>query len=188
MASPLDVIAALTARERHLIAGMSGYADDVAALPDQLAALAAAITALAREGVAYALIGGIAVGIRSGVPRATIDVDLAVPADADRERLAAVMTAAGFRLTGSFEHSINFRHPSGEPVQLALDPAFDPMIARAEAVAFGDGVLRVVTSADLIAMKRRAAADPRRRRSKSLRDLADVALLEGDVAEDDEGW
>ena len=73
-------------------------------------------------------------------------------------------------------------------MQLALDPAFDPMIARAESMRFGELELPVVTTDDLIAMKRRAAADPARRRSKALRDQADVALLEGDVPDPHEGW
>ena len=34
----------------------------------------------------------------------------------------------------------------------------------------------------------RAAANPARRRSKALRDQADVALLRGDVPDPDEGW
>jgi hypothetical protein len=46
----------------------------------------------------------------------------------------------------------------------------------------------VVTKDDLIAMKRRAAADPARRKSKRLRDQADVELLLGDVPHPDEGW
>jgi len=37
-------------------------------------------------------------------------------------------------------------------------------------------------------MKRMAASDPARRRSKVLRDQADIALLEGDVPQPDEGW
>jgi hypothetical protein len=37
-------------------------------------------------------------------------------------------------------------------------------------------------------MKRRAAADPGRRQSKAPRDRADIALLEGDVPSEDEGW
>jgi hypothetical protein len=45
-----------------------------------------------------------------------------------------------------------------------------------------------VTTEDLVAMKQRAAADPARRRSKALRDEADVALLRGDVPDPDEGW
>ena len=83
---------------------------------------------------------------------------------------------------------MNFRHPSGEPVQIVLDPQFDPMIARAEPIQSGDVTVRVVTTADLIEMKERAAADPARRRSKALRDAADVALLRGDVPDPDEGW
>jgi hypothetical protein len=62
------------------------------------------------------------------------------------------------------------------------------MIERAEAMAFGSLVLHVVTKADLIAMKQRAAADPGQRRSKALRDQADIALLEGDVPDAHEGW
>jgi hypothetical protein len=46
----------------------------------------------------------------------------------------------------------------------------------------------VVTTEDLIVMKERAAADPARRRSKTLRDQADIALLRGDVPRPDEGW
>jgi hypothetical protein len=45
-----------------------------------------------------------------------------------------------------------------------------------------------VTLADLIETKERAASDPSRRRSKALRERADIELLHGDVAEQDEGW
>lgn len=62
------------------------------------------------------------------------------------------------------------------------------MVERAESVGVGDAVVRVVTRADLIAMKERAARDPGRRRSRALRDLADLELLRGDVPEPDEGW
>jgi hypothetical protein len=37
-------------------------------------------------------------------------------------------------------------------------------------------------------MKERAAASPRRRASKALRDRADIALLRGDIPNEDEGW
>jgi len=62
------------------------------------------------------------------------------------------------------------------------------MIDRAEPLEIAGLRVRVVTTEDLIAMKRRAAADPARRRSKALRDEADVALLRGDVPDPDEGW
>jgi hypothetical protein len=150
--------------------------------------MAAAVAVFAEGGVDYALIGGLAVGIRSGIPRATLDVDFAIATDADRRALTRRMLARGFLLSGEFAHSINFKHESGEPVQLAFDAAFDPMIVRAEALDFGDLTLRVVTKVDLIEMKKRAAGDPARRRSKALRDQADIALLEGDVPDPDEGW
>lgn len=157
-------------------------------LPDKLRALESATTAFSAIGASYALIGGLAVGIRSGVPRATLDVDFAVLTEFDKSALIAAFTAQALRLTGGFTHSINFRHASGEPVQVAFDAAFDAMIHRAEAMQFGSLELRVVTTADLIEMKRRAAADPTLRRSKALRDQADIALLEGDVSDPDEGW
>lgn len=155
---------------------------------DKLAALAEAVAALDAAGVRYALIGGLAVGVHSGVPRATPNVDLAVVATADRGRVQAALCDASFTPVGSHPHSLNFRHRSGEPLQLAFDEGFDAMIGRAEDLAAGGRSVRIVRKEDLIAMKRRAAADPARRRSKALRDEADVALLLGDVPDPDEGW
>jgi predicted nucleotidyltransferase len=83
---------------------------------------------------------------------------------------------------------VNFRHSSGEPVQLAFDPEFDPMIERAENIDLAGTNISVVRKEDLIAKKQRAAGDPARRKSKRLRDQADIALLLGDVPNPDEGW
>jgi hypothetical protein len=184
----LRLAAIATGRERLLIAEVRGYAVDVGSLPDKLDAITAAVAVFSEIGTAYALIGGLAVGIRSGIPRATLDVDFAIPTTVHRQRLTESLARRGFRPVGEFPHSINFHHSSGEPVQLAFDPAFDAIIERAESMDFGDLRLAVVTTEDLIAMKRRAAADPSRRRSKALRDQADIALLEGDVPEPNEGW
>jgi predicted nucleotidyltransferase len=178
-------IAAATARDRILIAAKGGGME---ASGDQLAALLDLARALDDASIGYALIGGIAVGIQSGSPRATADVDIAVPSTVAREALVSTLATAGFQHRGEFAHSINFRHPSGEPVQVAFDESFDPMIARAEEVEVSGVVIRVVSKEDLIEMKRRAAGDPARRRSKALRDQADVELLRGDVPEPDEGW
>jgi hypothetical protein len=186
--SSLHVAAAVSLRERILLSGREGYVRAVSELPDKLAAIEAAAAVFAETGTDYALIGGLAVGIRSGVPRATEDVDFAIPTGVSRPALGVVLAKRGFRQTGEFTHSINFVHESGEPIQLAADAAFDPMIERAELMVLGSLTLRVVTTADLIVMKRRAASDPARRRSKALRDAADVALLEGDVPDPNEGW
>jgi hypothetical protein len=184
---PLRVAAALAQRE-HLLLGQVRYAAGMANLPDKFAALAAAIAVFTEQNVAYALIGGLAVGVRSGVPRATLDIDFAIATGVDRVQLGARLVERGFRLTGQFAHSLNFKHDSGEPVQLAFDEGFDAMIERAEAMHSQGLELRVVTKQDLISMKRRAASDPSRPRSKALRDQADIALLEGDIPESDEGW
>lgn len=154
----------------------------------KVAALIDAVRALDGIAVGHALIGGVAVGIHSQTPRATLDVDLAFPSRTDRQRVIDGLTRAGFRLVGEFPHSLNFRHSSGEPVQLASDPAFDAMIERAERFEVSGVSVAIVRRDDLIAMKERAAADPARRQSKRLRDQADVALLRGDVPDPDEGW
>ena len=98
------------------------------------------------------------------------------------------LSDGGFELVGEHPHSLTFRQPSGEPVQASLDPGFDDMIERAEDVDAGGATIRIVTKSDLIAMKERSAADPRRRRSKALRDRADIELLGGDVPDPNEGW
>lgn len=184
----LQGAAALAERDHLLIRAAAGYADGVAPFPDKVQALRAAVTVLVGAGAPHALIGGLAVGIRAGIPRATLDVDIAVATSTDRAALIERLKAAGFEFVGEFPHSVNFKHSSGEPLQLAFDAQFDVMIERAEPVQVDDFALPVVTKADLITMKRLAAADPARRRSKALRDQADVALLEGDVPEPGEGW
>jgi hypothetical protein len=181
-------IAELSRRERIRIATARGGGESMDGAEDKAGALRDAVRALDQVPAACALIGGVAVGIRSGLPRATLDTDLAVVSTAERAAVVQALVQAGFTLRGGFAHSVNFRHVSGEPVQIVFDPSFDPMIERAEIVPVGGVTVRVVTTADLIAMKERAAADPARRRSKALRDAADVALLLGDVPDPDEGW
>lgn len=127
-------------------------------------------------------------GIHSGSIRATVDVDVAALMSAGRDRAIAALQHVGFTKTGEFPHSVNFLHASGEPGQLALDPAFDEMILRAETFETGAVRVRVVRREDLIAMKERAASDPSRRKSKRLRDQADIELLRGDVPGPNEGW
>lgn len=184
----LKAAVAATEREQRLTLGRVSYAAGVPESPDKLGAIAAAASLFAHNAVPYALIGGLAVGIRSGVPRATLDVDFAVPTRIDRVWLSERLVHGGFVQTGAYPHRVNFLHASGEPVQLAFDLLCDAMIQRAEPIFIGDLALPVVTKEDLIAMKRRAAGDPARRRSKALRDQADIALLEGDVPEPNEGW
>lgn len=186
--SILETIARISRRERRLIESFRGEGPRMEAEAEKLTALVDTARALDAASIPYALIGGLAVGIHSGTPRATLDVDVAAATSAGRDRVAAALEGAGFRRMGEHAHSVNFRHPSGEPVQVAFDAAFDAMILRAECFEVAGTSVRVVTREDLVAMKARAAADPARRRSKRLRDQADIALLEGDVPDPDEGW
>ena len=187
-AARLQQIAAASARDQVLIAAHERRSDAMEETADKVAALRDAARALDSIGAAYALIGGIAVGIHSGVPRATLDTDMAVLSTVSRDAVIGAMRDAGFLIVGEFEHSANFRHTSGEPVQLAFDASFDQMIARAETMSIANTTIRIIRKDDLIEMKRRAAADPQGRKSKALRDQADVELLLGDVPDPDEGW
>jgi hypothetical protein len=191
MDSPESVLAKIfriSMREQRLIASFRREEELVAAEAGKLSALVDTARALDAASISYALIGGLAVGIHSGTPRATLDVDVAALVSSGRATVVTVLEGAGFRKTGEFAHSLNFRHPSGEPVQVAFDPAFDAMILRAESFEAGGASIRIVTRDDLVAMKERAAADPTRRKSKRLRDQADIEMLKGDVADPDEGW
>ena len=71
-------------------------------LDEKLAALDAAEAVFSHNAVPYALIGGLAVGLRTGAPRATIDSDFAIPMSVDRnwlcERLAASRETSGSKI------------------------------------------------------------------------------------------
>jgi hypothetical protein len=186
-AATIAEISRLSARERRLSSRSRGETT-MKPEPDKLGALIDTARALQAAGVPYALIGGLAVGIHTDLPRATIDVDVAAHLGTGRESAVKALERAGLKKTGEYEHSVNFRHTSGEPVQLAFDTAFDAMIERADRVDLGGIDIMVVRKDDLITMKQRAAADPARRKSKRLRDQADIELLLGDVPGPDEGW
>ncbi|HEX5010626.1 MAG TPA: hypothetical protein VFY71_09505 [Planctomycetota bacterium] len=156
----------LTCRDRQLAAALRGA--EAPREPSTLPrALVESVACLARAGVGHALIGGLAVAVRTGEPRGA---------------------EGGFALHGRFAHSVNLVHAQGEPLQLAFDAGFDAAIDRAETCSVAGTPIRIVRREDLIALKERAAADPRRRRSKALRDRSDVEMLRGDVPGPDEGW
>lgn len=116
MSTLLGEIARLTTREWRRIAAARG--DEVAeeSSPDKLAALEEVVAVLEAHDLPYALVGGVAVGLRSGLPRATVDTNLAVATTVDRSRVIEVLRGGGFELRGEFIHTVNFRHRSGEPV------------------------------------------------------------------------
>jgi hypothetical protein len=127
--------------------------------------------------VPYAIIGGVAMQVHQDEPRTTLDIDVAVE---DRTRIPeAALVAAGFRRTGTFTHSENWDGPGATPVQFTDDPELRSAVSRAIRLPLEDVELRILSVGDLLHSKLRAAADPGRRGSKRLRDLADaLALLE----------
>ncbi len=140
---------------------------------------------LEKSGAEYALIGGMAVQLRTSEPRTTLDIDVAVRWFADVPHDA--LLAAGFEHTGRHEHSDNWLAPSTSEtaprvaVQFsAEDVGIAEAVAGAEATEFADGIqLRVARPADLIELKLAAALEPRRRPSKRQHDVADIlAILE----------
>lgn len=130
---------------------------------------------LADEKVAYAVIGGVALQVHRHEPRTTIYIDLAL---VDRAAWpASALEAAGFRRTGTFEHSENWVAIDGTPVQITDDPILADCVARAGFVEIDGLPLPILAPLDLLRAKLRAAQDPARRRSKRLQDLADAQGL-----------
>lgn len=181
------LVSELTCRDQRAIASARGELT-VVEPSSQETALLDASHLLAAGAVPHALIGGFAVSVRTGWARATRDVNFAVHSAASRERLVATFVSAGYRHDGTFEHSMHFTHPNGAPVQLTSDPIFDQPIDRAELLSIGRSHVPVVRRDDLIALKERSAADPRRRKSRAMQDRTDVEMLRGDVPDPDEGW
>lgn len=127
--------------------------------------------------IPWAIIGGIAVQVHHPDPRTTLDIHLAVLSC--RTIPAEALSAAGFRSTGSFEHSENWISADGTPVQFTDDPRLASAVSSAGEIVLDGVTLRVIGVVDLLHEKIRAGSDPARRRSKRLQDLADVeALLE----------
>ena len=138
---------------------------------------------LEREGVAYALIGGVAVQLHTEEPRTTLDIDLAVRTYAEVPREA--LLRAGFEHTGRHEHIDDWCAPGAGSLKArtaiqfsAEDHGLAEAVEHASVVELGEGVrLRVAAVEDLIALKLLAAEEPKRRRSKREHDLGDVSAL-----------
>jgi hypothetical protein len=129
----------------------------------------------AEAGLPYAIIGGIALQVHQAEPRTTLAIDVVVAAYSLLPR--AQLKSAGFYCSGRFSHSENWIGPEGIPVQFTDDPELTAAISRAEEVELEGMHLRVIGRTDLLHAKLRSAADPARRRSKRLQDLADAQAL-----------
>lgn len=148
---------------------------------DLEAELDAVIAALTREGVEYAVCGGVAMAIH-GKPRATIDIDLLIkPEDEDRVYLA--VEPLGFRFKAKPMHfvggTMEIRRVTkidsdGEALMLDLllvTPAFRSVWQLRQTVAWRTHLVSVVSREGLIALKSSRS---------SAQDLADIERLESE--------
>lgn len=143
----------------------SGGTDDVMRLVD----------ALERSDIAWCVIGGIAVNHWADHPMVTQDVDLAVASDAV-DRAVSMLEQAGFR-SERFEWSVNLTGRSVVSIQISTEEFYREFPAHSVPADVHGILLRVASLEDTLRGKIRAWSDPRRRQSKRIKDLADIARL-----------
>lgn len=143
----------------------SGGTDDVMRLVD----------CLERSEIPWCAIGGVAVNHWAAEPMVTQDLDIVVATDSV-ERAVAALEAAGF-VAERFQWSINFKGRSKVSIQLSTEGCYRDYPERSVAADVHGILLRVASLEDTLKGKMKAWADPERRQSKRLKDLADVARL-----------
>jgi hypothetical protein len=123
----------------------------------------AVISALAEHGIEYAVCGGLAMAIH-GFPRATVDIDLLIPADAE-ERVYAAVESLGFRIRANPMHldqgrmeirRISKIDPAGDTLMLDLllvTPASEDVWRHRTTIESEFGLISVVSREGLIALK-----------------------------------
>jgi hypothetical protein len=143
----------------------AGGTDDVMRLVD----------CLERSEIPWCAIGGVAVNHWAAEPMVTQDVDFVVATDAI-ERTVAALEATGFAAE-RFQWSINFKGRSKVSIQLSTEECYRDYPERSVAADVHGILLRVASLEDTLKGKMKAWADPERRQSKRIKDLADVARL-----------
>lgn len=146
----------------------------------------ALVEALQREGVAFAVCGGLALAVHAR-PRATMDVDLLVPPEA-LEPAREVARGLGYRIeAGPLRvrkdvvemHRLSKPDPdTGDLLSLDLlvvTPALEQVWEGRERIRWEHGQVPVVSRAGLVAMKRLRGSG---------QDLDDIRALEGDGGDD----
>jgi hypothetical protein len=143
----------------------SGGTDDVMRLVD----------CLERADIAWCVIGGVAVNHWAEQPMVTQDVDLVVASDAV-ERTVATLAAEGF-LPERFEWSVNFKGRSAVSIQLSTEDFYKDYPSRGVPADVHGILLRVASLEDTFRGKIKAWAEPARRQSKRIKDLADIVRM-----------
>lgn len=151
---------------------------------DLIAELEGLIDAFDREGVEYALCGGIALGIH-GHPRATMDIDMLVPPE-HIDRAVVVAKAAGFDIPG---RKMAFGLKTGTPREVRrvskLDDAsgelmaLDLMVVAYEYVDVWSSRIQLPLAGRMVRIVSREGLATMKRLAGRPQDLADLAKLEG---------
>jgi hypothetical protein len=133
------------------------------------------VDCLERADVAWCVIGGVAVNHWAQQTMVTQDVDFVVAAESV-ERTVLLLAEAGFQ-PERFEWSINFKGHSAVSIQLSTEDFYRDFPSRAVAADVNGILLRVASLEDTLKGKIKAWSEPGRRKSKRLKDLADIARL-----------
>jgi len=143
----------------------AGGTDDVMRLVDLLE----------RADVAWCTIGGVAVNHWAEEPMVTRDVDLVVALDAIG-KVISMFEEAGYQ-SERFAWSVNFTGKSAVSIQLSTEDFYRDFPSRAVAADVHGILMRVAALDDTLRGKIKAWAEPQRRQSKRIKDLADIARL-----------
>lgn len=133
------------------------------------------VNALEKADISWCTIDGIAVNHWAAEQMVTLDVDFVVAADSV-EKAENAFLDAGFT-SEHFEWSINFKGSSKVSIQLTTEDSYRDVASRGIAADVHGILLRVASLEDTPRAKIRAWSDPKRRQSKRLKDLADIARL-----------
>lgn len=133
------------------------------------------VNALEKADVIWCAIGGVAVNHWAAEQMVTLDVDFVVASDSI-ERAEEALTDAGFQ-SQQFEWSINFKGRSKVSIQLTTEAFYRGFAERGVAADVHGILMRVASVEDTLAGKIRVWSDPKRRQSKRIKDLADIARL-----------
>ena len=133
------------------------------------------VNALESADILWCAIGGVAVNHWAASQMVTLDVNFVVAADSIASAEKA-LTDAGFKAE-EFESSINFKGQSKVAIQLTTAEGYRDFPSRGIAADVHGTLLRVASLEDTLSGKIRAWSDQKRRQSKRLKDLADIARL-----------
>ena len=133
------------------------------------------VNCLEKADIAWCAIGGVAVNHWAKQPMVTQDVDFVVASDAI-EKTVVLLTAEGFQ-PEAFEWSINFKGQSAVSIQLSTEDFYKDFTSRSTPADVHGILLRVASLEDTLKGKMKAWSEPRRRQSKHIKDLADIARL-----------